>query len=77
MAQFNMKINGLLPFNCFSSFQLTNSVAPEPEGSSPHSQQPASDPYPEPDESTPTPLPISKALFILPVLIKIHIYMFK
>jgi hypothetical protein len=26
---------------------------PEPEGSSPHSQQPAKDPYPEPGESTP------------------------
>jgi hypothetical protein len=25
-------------------------VAPEPEGSSPHSQQPASDPYPGPVE---------------------------
>jgi hypothetical protein len=35
----------------------TNSVAPEPEGSSPHSQQPASGPYPEPGESTPHPLP--------------------
>jgi hypothetical protein len=34
---------------------LTNSVAPEPEGSSPHSQQPANTPYPEPDESTPHP----------------------
>jgi hypothetical protein len=27
---------------------LTNSVAPEPEGSSPHSQQPATSPYPPP-----------------------------
>jgi hypothetical protein len=36
---------------------LTNSMAPEPEGSSPHSQQPASDPYPEPAESTPHPPP--------------------
>jgi hypothetical protein len=34
---------------------LTNSVAPEPEGSSPHSQQPSNGPYPEPDESTPHP----------------------
>jgi hypothetical protein len=33
----------------------TNSVAPEPEGSSPHSQEPANDPYPEPGESTPHP----------------------
>jgi hypothetical protein len=30
-------------------------VAPEPEGSSPHSQQPATSPYPEPVESTPHP----------------------
>jgi hypothetical protein len=30
-------------------------VAPEPEGSSPQSQQPASDPYPEPGKSTPHP----------------------
>jgi hypothetical protein len=33
----------------------TNSVVPEPEGSSPHSQQPANNPYPEPGESTPHP----------------------
>jgi hypothetical protein len=32
---------------------LTKSVAPEPESSSPHSQQPANSPYPEPGESTP------------------------
>jgi hypothetical protein len=31
--------------------QITNSAAPEPEGSSPHSQQPATGPYPEPGES--------------------------
>jgi hypothetical protein len=31
-------------------------VPAEPEGSSPHSQQPANDPYPEPGESTPHPL---------------------
>jgi hypothetical protein len=35
--------------------ELTKSVAPEPEGSSPHSQQPANDLYHEPDESTPHP----------------------
>jgi hypothetical protein len=33
--------------------QLSNSVAPKPEGSSPHSQQPATGPYPQPNESTP------------------------
>jgi hypothetical protein len=32
-------------------------MVPEPEGSSPHSQQPAKDPYPEPGESTPPPPP--------------------
>jgi hypothetical protein len=37
------------------SVRLTNSVAPESEGSSPHSQQPANGPYPEPRESTPHP----------------------
>jgi hypothetical protein len=35
--------------------QLTNSVVPKPEGSSPHSQQPANDPYPQPGESAPHP----------------------
>jgi hypothetical protein len=30
-------------------------MAPETEGSSPHSQEPASGPYPEPGESTPHP----------------------
>jgi hypothetical protein len=34
---------------------LTNSVAPEPEGSSPHSWKPAKGPYPERGESTPQP----------------------
>jgi hypothetical protein len=33
--------------------KLTNSVAPEPDGSSPCSQDPAASPYPEPTESTP------------------------
>jgi hypothetical protein len=36
---------------------LPNYVAQEPEGSSPHSQEPASDPYPEPGESIPRPPP--------------------
>jgi hypothetical protein len=35
---------------------LSNSVAPEPKGSSPHSQQP-NDPYPEQGECTPQPPP--------------------
>jgi hypothetical protein len=37
--------------------QLTNSVAQEPEGSSPHSPQPATSPCPEPVESKPPPPP--------------------
>jgi hypothetical protein len=47
--------------------ELTNSVAPEPEGSSPHSQQPANGPYPEPGESTPhPPQPISPRSILIP-----------
>jgi hypothetical protein len=34
---------------------VTDSVAQEPEGSSPHSQQPATGPCPEPVESNPHP----------------------
>jgi hypothetical protein len=47
----------VLPKLWYTSTTLTNSVAPEPEGSSPHSQQPVNDPYPEPGESTPHPPP--------------------
>jgi hypothetical protein len=40
---------------------------PEPEGSSPHSQQPTNDPYPEPGESTPQPpKPISLRSILIP-----------
>jgi hypothetical protein len=47
--------------NCF------NSVAPEPEGSSLHSQQPATCPYPEPTESTQTlPQPVSLRSILIP-----------
>jgi hypothetical protein len=35
--------------------KLINSVAQEPEGSSPYTQQPATCPYPEPVESNPHP----------------------
>jgi hypothetical protein len=50
--------HSLLPFSY--SLQrclcwLTNSVAQEPEGSSPHSQQPATGPCSEPVESSPHP----------------------
>jgi hypothetical protein len=37
------------------SRQVTNSVAQEPEGSSPRSQQPTTSPYPEPVKSNPHP----------------------
>jgi hypothetical protein len=36
----------------WSYARLTNSVAPEPAGSSPYSQEPATGPYPEPNGST-------------------------
>jgi hypothetical protein len=39
----------------YAKSKLTNSVAQEPEGSSPHSQQPAAGPCPEPVESNPHP----------------------
>jgi hypothetical protein len=39
-------------FFCFISV-ITNSVTPEPEGLSPHSQQPANGPHPEPSEYSP------------------------
>jgi hypothetical protein len=38
-------------------------VAPEPEGSLPHIQQPANGPYPEPGESTPHPPPTNLPKF--------------
>jgi hypothetical protein len=45
---------------------LTHSVAPEPEGSSPHSQQPTTSPYPEPGECTPHPQLISLRSVLIP-----------
>jgi hypothetical protein len=38
-------------------FLLAMSVPLEPEGSSPSSQENATDPYPEPTDSTPPPPP--------------------
>jgi hypothetical protein len=49
-TQYNMTY-----FTIISTMSLTNSVAQEPEGSSPHSQQPATGPCPEPVESNPHP----------------------
>jgi hypothetical protein len=46
-----------------SSLGLTNYVEPEPEGSSPYSQEPTTGPYPEPTEST-HPLPSANLLKI-------------
>jgi hypothetical protein len=40
---------------CVSTYCITNFVAPQPEGSSPHSQQPATGPCPEPNEPAPHP----------------------
>jgi hypothetical protein len=54
-------------FGYVATLILTNSVAPEPEGSSPHSQQPAKGLYPEPGESTPRPpQPISIRSILIP-----------
>jgi hypothetical protein len=44
----------------------TNSVAPEPEGSSPYSQEPTNGPYPELVESSPHPQPISLRSILIP-----------
>jgi hypothetical protein len=44
----------VIMISCYVS-QLTNSVAPEPIGSSLHSPEPATGPYPEPGESAPPP----------------------
>jgi hypothetical protein len=46
--------------------RLTNSVAPELEGSSPQSRQPAKCPYPQPGESTPPPISKVRVDHILP-----------
>jgi hypothetical protein len=49
--------------------QLTNSVVPDPEVSSPHSQQPTNGSYPEPGESTPhPPQPVSPRSILIPLL---------
>jgi hypothetical protein len=50
-------------FPCSVPARLTNSVAPEPEGSSPHSQQPANDPYLNPPH---TPQPFSLRSILIP-----------
>jgi hypothetical protein len=47
-------------------FAVTNSVAPEPESSSPHLLQLATDPYPKPVESNPHPQPISLRSILIP-----------
>jgi hypothetical protein len=45
---------------------LTNSVAPEPEGSSPYLQEPAIGPYSEPNESSLHPQRISLKSILIP-----------
>jgi hypothetical protein len=61
------KLVASVTFSIEPNHVLTNSVAPEPEGSSPHSQQPANYPYPEPGESTPhPPQPISLRSILIP-----------
>jgi hypothetical protein len=68
----NTKMNWLTLFKeitavYIENHKLTNSVAQEPEGSSRHSQQPATDPCPEPVESNPhPPKPISLRSILTP-----------
>jgi hypothetical protein len=45
---------------------ITNCVAQEPEGSSPHSQQTDTGPCPEPVESNPPPKPVSPRSILIP-----------
>jgi hypothetical protein len=49
------EVNYWIQIHCCKAINLTNSVAQEPEGSSPHSQQPAIGPCPETVESNPHP----------------------
>jgi hypothetical protein len=46
--------------------ELINSVAQEPEGSSPRSQQLSTGPYPESVESNPPPPPVSRRSILIP-----------
>jgi hypothetical protein len=53
----------------FSVNPVTNSVAPEPEGSSSHPREPADGPCRQPDESTPhTPPPSQSKVYVDPIL---------
>jgi hypothetical protein len=47
-----LRVNSISLFVSAANLFNINSVAPEPVGSSPHSQQPDNGPYPEPGEST-------------------------
>jgi hypothetical protein len=52
---------------CWSRYsELSKSVAPEPEGSSSSSQEPATGLYSEPSESTPHPQPVSLRFIWIP-----------
>jgi hypothetical protein len=54
-SAYEVNTNVNTPRKVLQKFLLTNSVAQEPEGSSPHSQQPATGPCPETVESNPHP----------------------
>jgi hypothetical protein len=49
-----------------SILSLTNSIVPEPAGSSPYLQQPATGPYPEPTGSTLHSQPVSVRSILVP-----------
>jgi hypothetical protein len=49
---FSTRVVNLTPLDLFIILIISNSVAPEPAGSSQYSQYPAAGPYPEPTGST-------------------------
>jgi hypothetical protein len=54
-SSFSVRFHRVLCASYLKDFHSTHFVAPEPEGSSPHSQQLATGPYPDPLESIPHP----------------------
>jgi hypothetical protein len=50
----------VLVLQTYVCMDVTNFVAPKPEGSSPYSQEPATGSYPEPTESTLPPANLPK-----------------
>jgi hypothetical protein len=62
------RIVEVFPTRGSTNWHLTNSVAQEPESSSPHSQQPATSPYPESVYFNPHPAANLPKIFHVPNL---------